>query len=357
MRGTNKMRYNTKELLTVCKQASKVLPRSPLNPILACLKLDGYGVQATDLETSLNIKLAELPTSQVVEDEIFILPAKRLVEILSHITSLFVDIRHGNDKPSMADIVDTNDNVFSIDNLDHTDYPVTEFHPDIPGIEIEGLGQHLTNINKFCDQYDTGSVVGGISIKDGALCATDGNRLSCIELAEVYKLEAIIPSLAIKQLSGLLDSSSTLDIRVSEDTRSLKIIGKNWYAIIRLISGQYPLFKKLFPTKTKQSITIKRLELLKAIKVLKPSKTDKKPIIKFEGNKVTNSTDTITINQDMPLFGVNPNFLIEALEAFTSDEITLGYSGPLQPLIFTDKTTHKHLLMPIDIKEFNKVTA
>lgn len=344
------MKYNTKELLTACKQVVKVLPKRGLQPILDCLKLDGYSITGTDLDTYLSVRLVSSDDHDI--EMPFILPGKRLVEILSKITTKTVDISNGDN----IYVVDENANSFIIDNLDPTDYPDPNFHPDIPGIEIEGLGQHLTNINHFCADYklNGGSVITGISLKDNALVATDGNRLSLIDLTVDTTLDVIISCSTVTQLAGMLDKSSTLDLRVSDDKRLLKISANGWYAVTRLISGQFPQVKELFPKDTKQSITIKRSELLSIVKHFKVSKAEKKSVIKFDGYKVTNATDTITINQEMPLFGVNPNFLIEALEAFSSDELTLGYNGQLQPLIFTDSTSHKHLLMPIELKHANE---
>src|ERR1700679_168334 len=100
------MRYITKQLLKSCKQANKVLPKRCLQPILEALKLDGNSITATDLDTRLQIKC---PSVDDYQTDIFVIPAKRLIELLSKITTDVVFINNGS-------ICDDNGNTFSITN-------------------------------------------------------------------------------------------------------------------------------------------------------------------------------------------------------------------------------------------------
>ena len=133
----------------------------------------------------------------------------------------------------------------------------------------------------------------------------------------------------------------------------------------RIISGEFPAFKELFPSQYKYIATLDREELLTSLDRVSVMADEKKHLIRmhFEG-------DTMQITANTPDFGgaqdevamkfegqvldvaVNARYLIDVLRCLSSAKIQIEMTGSLQPLIIKEvgSESYKYLLMPVQLK-------
>ena len=132
--------------------------------------------------------------------------------------------------------------------------------------------------------------------------------------------------------------------------------------VSRLIEGEYYRIDKMLSSSYQTRVTVQRRELLSCIDraTLLVKEEDKKPVIIMIGsdsmelkiNTTLGSMDeVIEITKDGAdmNIGFNPKFLIDALRAIDSEEITLYLVSPKAPCFIRDlEETYCYLILPVN---------
>lgn len=211
-----------------------------------------------------------------------------------------------------------------------------------------------------------------LKLADGAIevVATDGFRLSRISTTfkpNVVPEPLLMPAKTIEELAKLakdfaMTQKDTIATRVLDSQNQVLFRFGAITFSSRLIEGKFPDYEKVIPRESTTELTIEREALLQAVKLASVFSRDSMAVIKLavgiDGIMVSSDAkeignDEITVSADIEgdpqEVAFNPRFLLEFLQNSTIDELTIQFSGPLNPVVFSKPgdNTFIHVIMPV----------
>ncbi len=348
------MQYNRKELLAALRIAAAIVPKRVVQPILGCVHITPGRIQVTNLDQymSIDVECTARQTSAGL-----ITPIHKLVKLLAALSSAHVYLDLDRDEWKLQGHI--------LENFPEEDMPQPPTPPD-------GVTQHAVSIATLQRMHETcswaRSNIGGYGILesiswDGSeACATDGSRLSWLQLKEAGP-SVMLDGTAFDAMHRLFKRTkpdTMVEVYSSGDNRT-HFIASGWAVTSRNITGQYPRYKELFPERDnyKALIEFKRDDMLAALKqvaVTLDKRTWKIEIncadktissVDEEGNRMEVAIP-IDASGDTAPFAVNYNYWKDAVESMP-DQVRIKYTASLKPLIFDNDGDYKHLLMPIQV--------
>lgn len=208
-----------------------------------------------------------------------------------------------------------------------------------------------------------------ISLKDHkvTMVATDGRRLALVdeevEVPEKSQGEFIIPAKAVNELNRLLQEKGEVEIRFSENQASFTLKDENGFLIhinTKLIEGNYPNYRQVIPTETKERIPLGREEFLHALRRAEIMTSEKSNSVKlsFSKNSLTitanspevgEAKESISVNykgKDIAI-AFNPRYMIDPLNALTTDEVFIELIDELSPGVLKINGPFLYVVMPM----------
>lgn len=207
------------------------------------------------------------------------------------------------------------------------------------------------------------------------MVTTDGHRLSKYEVAaeggQKSSFSLLVP------LKGILEIRRLCDELKSEKGASegspLKLLrgGPNVFfatsdstLAIKLVDAQFPPYQQVIPQRVEQTVRVGRAQLIDVLRAMSVAASERTGSVKLGVSKgvmrVTSENpdsgdalDEIPIDyagNDMTI-GFNVRYLIDALTALEEDEVKLGLSGELDPVMLEPASARKFLaiVMPMRI--------
>jgi len=163
---------------------------------------------------------------------------------------------------------------FTMASLPTQEFPRSLEQTPVMHLEIkQGDLRKLIEKTSFAiPQQDVRQYLNGLlfEVKDGSIqtLATDGHRLAVYStpspIIDSSFAQVIIPRKGVFELLRLLENSEE-EIAISFNNTSVRIKGKNFVFISKLISGKFPNYNKIIPKRGDKKIEINRNELKDAI--------------------------------------------------------------------------------------------
>ena len=184
------------------------------------------------------------------------------------------------------------------------------------------------------------------------MAATDGHRLSIVNIESTALFSAIIPARClalIKQPAAIAFDNQHVSLTFVDGTT----------IISRTLAGTYPNVQQLIPETFDYSITINRVQLLNALQRVAVIGTS---VIKLDAQSKTltlsaevdanSGIESIAITGSLPLLAFNPTYLIDGLRSFHSDTVTINANSSVAPVILTNPAdlSQTYLIMPVQVK-------
>jgi DNA polymerase-3 subunit beta len=193
--------------------------------------------------------------------------------------------------------------------------------------------------------------------------ATDGHRLSVAEITAptASAFSILIPlSGVVSVLLKLCDSADTIEL----SQRGLVLFAKGGEieTSVKLADAQFPPWGQVVPESSTSTATINRAALLGSIKAVAVAASDRTGAVKLEfklgklrvaaeGPETGEGEDELAIDYDGPdaVVGVNSRYLCDALGAVDCEEMTMGVSGELDPVVVkpVGDVVYTGILMPM----------
>lgn len=201
------------------------------------------------------------------------------------------------------------------------------------------------------------------------MVALDGFRISLksIDATESYKdINVVIPSKTLADIARILSSCENDYVYVYFTDKHALFELEACKIVTRLIDGKFLNYENIFTDDYKTFITTNRQEFLESVEraALISSDNKKNPIkFKIEDDKmiITSNTELdasyeeLSINMDGEQLEIafNPKYLIDALKAITSDDVSIQFTTSLNPCTIkpVDKTDAKYLILPLRLKD------
>jgi DNA polymerase-3 subunit beta len=204
-------------------------------------------------------------------------------------------------------------------------------------------------------------------IKDNMLkvASLDGHRISIrkVELKDSYEpKKVVVPGKTLQEVSKILSGDAESKVKIYFTSNHIVFDFDNTTVVSRLIEGEYYRIDKMLSSSYKTRIKVQRKEFLSCIDraTLLVKEEDKKPVIimisedsmELKINTTIGSMDEVIEitkdGEDMNI-GFNPKFLIDALRAIDSEEITLYLVSPKAPCFIRDEEEkYCYLILPVN---------
>lgn len=186
------------------------------------------------------------------------------------------------------------------------------------------------------------------------MVTTDGYRLSKME-ATVAGTSAtatmLIPLKAISELRRLADQArsekvATLTIQQSGPNAFFTVSGMMFS--VKLVDARFPPYQQVIPGTPGRPVRAPRLPFIDALKAIQLAASDRTGSVKLslvpgalritaQSAETGEGFDEIAVDYDGPemAIGMNAKYVLDVLGAIDEEEVTLGLSGELDPLLIS----------------------
>lgn len=363
-------------LLTTLQNVSKGLSQKTPMPVLTGIQiivtLDDITFITTNKEIAVKVVLEKNEKVKLYESGDCVVPGKYFLDIVRKVEGKNVEFTLF-EKNSIKIISDKSD--FTLIAFDKNNYPATNFDVSTDPIVFDSkeLKQIIKQTIFACATTDSRIVLTSLNFKaeNGALeaIATDSFRLAkkTSKLAKEAKIQANIPNKSLEELNKILEDESTLVKVYFENSKAL-FEYKNLTFVTRLIEGNYPDTKSLFAKEYLFEAVFNKNELINAVdRASLFTSLDNLSIVKFSflsNNKIeisSNSSEIGKVVEEIDLINELENvefqiafgtkYLLEALKAFDSSEITFCFTGEIKPTVIKEANndTLIQLLLPVRV--------
>lgn len=218
---------------------------------------------------------------------------------------------------------------------------------------------------------ETRYFMNGVYIEKGSdgltLVATDGRRLSFIKKTFDGKVPdfkaVIVPPKILALVLKRAPDEGMIDIAVNEKTIFFRFGSYRISSI--LIEGQFPNYQKVIPESQKNRITLRRLDLLDALKrvgIFVEQKSHRTFFTISEGLMVVSSEESdlgiareeFTCNYSGPevTIALNYKYIEDPLKVMDSENINIEFTEPNRAITVSPEPTEDyfHVVMPMQIE-------
>ena len=207
------------------------------------------------------------------------------------------------------------------------------------------------------------------------MVTTDGHRLSKHEVAadggQKANLSLLIPLKGISELRRLCEEAKS--DKTDKEGSPLKLLrgGPNVFFLrddttlaIKLVDAQFPPYQQVIPQRTENSVRVGRAALIDVLRAMSVAASERTGSVKLSLTKGTmrvtsenpdsgDAFDELAVDYagaDVTI-GFNVRYILDALAALDEDEVKLGISGELDPVVVEPAPDKKFLaiVMPMRI--------
>lgn len=362
-----KFRISKENFLEGLQQVQHVVSTRTTLPILSNVLLEAREGEIKLTTTDLDVGVSGRVEADVKREGATTLPARRLATIVREVPTNEVDVEVNADN---AATIRSGPSYFKILGLAEDEFPSL---PDFEEANEYKIGQatlkeSLRKTSYAISTDETRYVLNGIfcSFKDNhvTLVATDGRRLAMvdheIEFPESQEIDVIIPTKAVNELQRLLGDEGDVRILIADNQIAFEM-NRN-ILVSKLIEGNYPNFRQVIPSETKERITLERETFLSSahrVSLLTSEKSNSLKLVFSEDNIdiMANSPDigeakeSLAVSYKGPEFSIafNPEFLQAPLKALDSDEVYLDLIDEMSPGVIKNNSSFLYVLMPMRV--------
>jgi len=339
-------------------------------PILSNVLLRAEGDRLEFTATDLDVTIACGVEAKVKTPGASTVPVKKLFGIVRELTNQEIELEV--DEKNIC-IVRCGSSFYKINGLSADEFPpLPKFKEDKKVVLPQETLKGMMKKTSFAISTDESRyVLNGIylSLKDHkmTMVATDGRRLALVDeeldIAEKNQGEFIVPAKTVNELNRLLQDKGEAEINYSENQASFTLKdekGSSILIVTKLIEGNYPNYRQVIPSETKERITLMREEFLHALRRAEIMTSDKSNSVKlsFGKNKleitanspeVGEAKETLAINYkgaDVAI-AFNPKYMIDPLNALANDEVFIELIDELSPGVLKINGPFLYVVMPM----------
>ena len=355
------------ELLKPVGLVAGVVERRQTLPILSFIKVHQADGKLTLTGTDLEIEMSAEVAVGNGEAE-FTVPARKLFDICralpdgSNITLSLqgekILLRAGKSR-------------FTLQTLGAKDFPAIAADTWELALTVKQSAlKALFERTQFCmAQQDVRYYLNGLCLDLGPTqtraVATDGHRMAISEMASggiPNARQIIVPRKGIHEMARLLsDSDTTVDVQIAPNHLRLRTDGGVVFTT-KLIDGRFPDYTKVVPASLSKTVGLERVAFREALGRVAILSNEK-----YRGVRLNLSSETLRVSAHNPEqeeaveeveanyrgddleIGFNVNYLIEAVNAVSSDTIQLGLNDANSSCVIwspADVAT-RYIIMPM----------
>ena len=362
-----KLTAGRESLLKPLQAVIGVVERRQTMPILANVLLvakDGeVSVTATDLEVEL-VAVAEVSVDSPGEVTV---PGRKLLDICRALPDdAEISISQSGEKLNIK----SGRSKFSLTTLPAAEFPTVD---DINAghtvsVPQSVLGRLLEKTHFSMAQQDVRYYLNGLLLETGKkvlrAVATDGHRLALCEVALEGKnapdQQVIVPRKGVLELQRLMSGDGELEIELGSNHVRIQLEGIRFTS--KLIDGRFPEYERVIPQDTSNALLAHRGSFRSALQrtaILSNEKYRGIRLIIRQGGMVLQAHNPEQEEAEEELeaeysgeeieIGFNVNYLLDALSAIESDEVSLALVDGNSSCLLREpgKEDYKYVVMPM----------
>ena len=334
-------------------------------PILANVLVKTSNNRLSLSATNLDIAITQYIGAKVEDEGSITVPAKLMQEFISSLPSGIINLELDETKLKIA----TDQYQSTVNGIVADDFPVMPAITSGKTIKLDGhlLKKGLQQVVFAASNDESRPVLTGVLIHsfEGKLylAATDSYRLAEKEIGKSKdEVSLLVPATAMNDLLRVL-GDDVEQVQLTYDEQQVLFSVGDVELVARLLEGKYPDYRKLIPSSFQVSVQVKKADLLNVTKVsslfaresagsvtIKVDETKQElsihSIASQLGDNTATATGKITGNGEITL---NSRYLLDALQAFSAEELTFGFNGKLDPTCLSDAKSadYTHIIMPL----------
>jgi len=358
------------QIINGLQSVQNVVSNRTTLPILSNVLLRGEGDKLELTATDLDVTISCAVEAKVRKPGASTVPVKRLFGIVRELNNSEIDLEV-DDKNVCS--IRSGPSFYKINGLGADEFPpVPKFKEDKKVILAQETVRGMMKKTSFAISTDESRyVLNGIfiSLKDHkmTMVATDGRRLALVDeevdVSEKSQGEFIVPAKTVNELNRLLQEKGEIELRYAENQASFTLKdekGSSVLIVTKLIEGNYPNYRQVIPSETKERVPLVREEFLHALRRAEIMTSEKSNSVKlsFGKNKleitanspeVGEAKESLAVNykgQDMAV-AFNPKYMIDPLNALPNDEVFLELIDELSPGVLKINGPFLYVVMPM----------
>ncbi|MDH6119664.1 DNA polymerase III subunit beta [Kitasatospora sp. GAS204B] len=371
-----KFRVERDVLAEAVAWAARSLPARPPVPVLAGLLLtaqDGsLALSGFDYEVSARVELE----ADVEESGTVLVSGRLLNDIARNLPNRPVEISTDGQRVTVV----CGSSRFTLPTLPVDEYPSLPQMPTATGtVSGEVFASAVSQAAVAAGRDDTLPVLTGVRVEiEGdkiTLAATDRYRFAVREL--LWKPEqpdisavALVPARTLQDIAKSLGSGDTVSIALSSGGAGEGLVGfegAGRRTTTRLLEGEFPKFRSLFPTEFSAEASVQTqpfLEALKRVSLVAERNTPvrlsfEQGVLTLEAGSGDDAQATERIDADLEgddiSIAFNPGYLEEGLKAIDSPYANLCFTTATKPALLKGKAAldaevdeaYQYLIMPV----------
>lgn len=362
-----KFSVSKEKLLEGLQTVQNVVSTRTTLPILSNVLLQASDGQLRLTTTDLDVGVRGSVEAQVDKPGGTTLPARRLFTIVRELPA--AEIQIDVDSKNVASIR-SGPSYFKILGLPEEEFPpLPKFeNAKVFTIRQKDLRDGLKKTSYAISTDETRYVLNGIlcSFKDNklTLVATDGRRLALVDIELEFprsqEVDIIVPTKAVTELQRLLGEEGDVKLTVGENQVAFEVSGTQ--LVSKLVEGNYPNYRQVIPSETRERVTLKRELFLNAVHRVSLLASEKSNSVKlvFSKNNIdimANTPEVGEASESLPVqykgkefsIAFNPEFLMAPLRNLPNDEVFLDFTDEMSPGVIKIQTPFLYVLMPMRI--------
>jgi DNA polymerase-3 subunit beta len=334
----------TKEqILTGLQAVQNVVSTRTTLPILSNVLLRAEKDRVEFTATDLDVTIACSVEAKVKKPGAATVPVKKLFGITRELNGSEIDLEV-DDKNICS--IRCGSSFYKINGLGADEFPPLPKFKDDKKVSLpQKTVKTMMRKTSFAVSSDESRyVLNGIyiSLKDHkmTMVATDGRRLALVDeevdISEKSNGEFIVPAKAVGELNRLMQDKGDVEIKFGENQASFEMKDEKGFSVLlitKLIEGNYPNYRQVIPSETKERIPLVREEFLQALRRAEIMTSEKANSVKltFGKNNLTITANSPEVGEARESLAVNykgkeiaiafnPRYLIDALAALAKEK-------------------------------------
>ena len=374
-----KLKINRIELLNglnkVAKAVNSKTPLLALTGIKLTLSENQLELIGSDSDISIrciiNKEKNEKVIMEVEEIGSIVINEKIICEIIRKVESEMVEISVVDNLAKIK----SDKSIFSVNCIPAIDYPSISFNDIANGqtftmdaLELKSLFEQTLFATS---DKESRPVLTGLNFKclgnKLEVVATDTFRLTkkILNMEQALEFNVTIPRNALDNVNKIIELGSKVKLNISDKKVSFDL--GDCIINTRVINGTYPDTTRLIPNEFTQTLIISTKELVGAVDRASILLTEKNNVVKLnmdteevfvssksmEVGYVVEKLNEYSYSGEKLTISFSAKYLLDAIKALASEEISLQFTGDMKPIILKSKTNPDLTELILPVRSYN----
>jgi len=357
----------------VSRAVSQKNPRSILTGIKFEMNKNGLFLTGSDSDISIVTKIPLEENKETIinvfEEGIIVLSAKYITDIVRKLES--DQISFETIEENVVKIKDTVSD-FNLICMVSSDYPLIDV-----GTNGDNLNLATADLKGIIDQTtfaasdkETRPILTGVNFKASGkvleCVATDSYRLArkIVNLGSDANFNVTVPAKTLNEVARIIENEPNVSISISEK----KVVFKcnRTLVLTRVISGAYPDTSKLVPTTFEDTLNTLASNFVSSIDRASLLSVDRSNIVKLllttenveissksqEIGSVVEKISTYRYEGERLEISFTARYVVDAIRAIGSNEITILFNGDMKPFIIKNKEDSSVIQLVLPVRTY-----